>query len=152
MKPGHWFFIPAGAESFHEQFDDLDLISIHFNAELFSQVEIFQDLPETFTAFTPEWEEPLQHLRAPSPPPTAPVVLQRLLWQRLEKSVGGYWHILTANFKCFSNFMPLLEHFSKFPCKNFSATEMVAFMKMGKESFLQTFFRKDRNRAENIFQ
>ena len=35
--------------------------------------------------------------------------------------------------------MPLLERFSKFPCRNFTVTEMAAFMKMGKESFSKRF-------------
>ena len=40
MKPGHWLFIPAGHTAEHEQYNGLNLVSIHFRLMYYSNPDL----------------------------------------------------------------------------------------------------------------
>lgn len=139
MLPCHWLFIPAGAESCHEQSESLELISVHFNMELFPGVEAFLGMKESFCGAAPQWENALRSLLSPDVGTAGVIQLQSILWQMTAGISLSTPIPRMTDYERFARFSGLFEKFSADSGHNYSVEEMAEFMNMGKESFVKHF-------------
>ncbi len=140
LIPGKWLFIPAGHEVEHNQHPGLKLVSIHFNVELYSQLELLTECKQIFQGESPECREAFSALMNQENTSFAVAFsLHALLWQFLTLVTKTGNLSLEKQIRRFANFAPLLEAFGKTPTHDFSVMEMAGIMKMGKESFVKHF-------------
>lgn len=140
MKPGHWLFIPAGHTAEHEQYEGLDLVSIHFNLMFYSNPDILSISRDFHQGYAPEWMESFRRLTCEEPPGLSDVLhLQGLLCNFMTSILQKEQKDLKQYFLDLQTFQPLFDAFQKDPFRNFSVDDMARMMKMGKESFVKKF-------------
>lgn len=140
MTPGHWLFIPAGHPVKHEQYEKLDLVSIHFDLLYYADPGIFSPGPELYQGVAPEAMADFQALvQQEQPGLTGGLKLQKLLCGFLlpileEKGDGP-----ARSLQDLQLFQPLLDRFQQDPRRDYSVDEMAGLMKMGRETFVKKF-------------
>lgn len=139
MIPGNWLFVPAGTHTVHEQYDGLNLISLHFSLELITGVEYLQGCQGFYTGSSPERREEFLVLMNPDSGIREVVMLQKLIWEFVYPIVEQEKEHLQTQPDKLSAFQPLCDAFADSPYRDFSVEEMAKIMKMGKESFVKHF-------------
>lgn len=140
MKPGRWLFIPAGHTAEHEQYNGLDLVSIHFHLMYYSNPDLIPISNDMYQGSAPELTEDFRKLTGEKPPGLADVLhLQSLLYHFLQPILRENQTHLSQYFQSLQTFQPLFDLFRENPQRNFSIDDMAKKMKMGKESFVKKF-------------
>ncbi len=139
LAPGHWLLIPAGCESEHFQRPGLELISLHFNVEIFPRVEVLSGLGGIRSGDDPGARPLLERAAGPSPSPSDAFRLRNWMNSLLAGVFMKSPELLTGQFDRFSEFRPLFERFGRSVCRDCSVAEMAAVMKMGRENFVKRF-------------
>ncbi len=139
LFPDSWIFIPAQHRVLHDQRSGLRLISIHFNVELYSHVELFAGCRKMLNGYAPEYRTAFQELAHRETGLMEAFTLQNVIWRILAETVLPQFPALEPIENRWRKFAALLEKISHTPEKNLSVTEMAALMKMGKESFIKHF-------------
>ena len=139
MRRGRWLFIPAGYEVTHDQHLGLNLISIHFNMELYSHVEFMSGCRRLYQGSNPELLEDFRRFTNPGSRFADVCLFHELMWRFLRPIISREGETLDRRAHNFARFIPLLEEIKRFPYRNFTIDEMAKVMKMGKESFVKHF-------------
>jgi len=139
MRRGHWLFVPAGHEVTHDQHPGLNLISIHFNVELYSHVEFMLGCRRLYQGDNPELLEDFRRFTNREGNFADVSRFHELVWHFLRPVVSGEGEALSRQAHNFARFIPLLEEIKRYPYRNFTIDEMAKVMKMGKESFVKHF-------------
>ena len=141
LTPGHWLLIPAGCESEHFQNPGLELVSIHFNVEIFPRVELLSRLDRIRAGSDPGARPLLKRAAALSPPPSPADAFDLLNWMNalLTEIFREQPALLTGQSDRFAEFTPLFEAFDRRSYCDCSVAEMAAVMKMGRENFVKRF-------------
>lgn len=140
MNPGCWLLIPAGCRAEHEQYEGLDLVSIHFNLMYYSNPEFFVISREMYQGAAPEREKEFRQLTYEKETGLADILhLQNLISSFLLPVMEKEQPRLTQYFQNLQTFQVLFDHFRREPQRNFSIEDMAEIMKMGKENFVKKF-------------
>lgn len=143
MKPGYWLFIPAGHEVEHEQYDGLELISIHFTLTFYSNPGIISFCRDMYQGYAPEKMPEFRSLVFGKRTGFLEVMRQqKLLCEFLLPVVEKEQEHLEEHLKEQLMFRPLFDTFRQEPKRNLSIDDMARIMKMGKESFIKQFTGK----------
>lgn len=138
LLPGKWLYIPPFHEVTHDQRDGLNLISIHFNLELYSRLEVMGECGRIFQGSAPELRGPFEALTVSNAFGEV-ARLHALVWRFLGEVIDRGAPSPEKLGSRFAGFSPLLEAFGKAPHADFSVEEMAGIMKMGKDSFVKRF-------------
>lgn len=136
--PGHWLLIPPGVKTLHEQYEDIRLVSFHFNLEKFPGVEYFSGCP-CVSGFAPEYMEKAAVCMDENISSVQPFILQEMLWHFLALSAGRLKDELESAAVQFVQFQELNRFLQSQLNRNVSVSEMARFMKMSNESFIRSF-------------
>lgn len=139
LLPDTWIFIPALHQVRHDQRAGLQLISIHFNVELYSHVELFDRCGRILSGRAPELRETFKDFTLPDAGVETAFALKHTLWHMLSREIlprAPEAHTLRNRYL---NFTGLLETIDRDPGRNLTVAEMAALMKMGRESFVKRF-------------
>ncbi len=139
LLPDSWIFIPALHRVLHDQRNGLRLISIHFNVELYSHVDLFAGCGQMLSGYAPEHRAAFQKLAERETGLTEAFTLQNVIWRMLAEAILPQLPALESLENRWRKFAALLEKISHTPEKKLSVAEMAALMKMGKESFIKHF-------------
>lgn len=140
MEPGRWLFIPSGHPVVHEQYEGLELVSIHFNLLYYSNPEIISLGEEMHQGFAPAAMDEFRHLNdAKIPAVTEVLRLHKILFEFLLPIAEERRQKLEQDCHQLRNFQPLFDAFQKRPYCNFTVDDMARVMKMGRESFIKKF-------------
>ncbi len=139
LLPGNWLFIPAFHEVEHEQNEGLRLVSLHFNLQLYSQLELLGEVGRIFQGSVPEMREEFAALTLRGGGWGEAFLLHAVIWRFLAKITAEGAPLPEETGLRFSHFSPLLEAFGRRPYTDFSVAEMAGIMKMGRESFVKHF-------------
>jgi len=139
LLPDSWIFIPALHRVRHDQRSGLQLISIHFNVELYSHMELFAGSGRILSGNAPSIRAAFRNLAHRETGMAEAFALQSVLWRMLTEEILPDLPVPGTIENRWRKFAPLLEKISRNPCKNLSVAEMAALMKMGKESFVKHF-------------
>ena len=139
LVPGTWLFVPAFFRVRHEENEGLRLISIHFNVELFADLELFAECCRIVHGIAPECRERFLSLMETGSSFRTAAELHALLFgflaERILPRVPPVDHLREK----YRRFEPLLTVIRQDPRRNLSVGEMASIMKMGKESFVKRF-------------
>ena len=139
LVPGTWLFVPAFFRVRHEENEGLRLISIHFNVELFADLELFAECGRIVHGIAPECRERFLSLMETGSSFRTAAELHALLFgflaERILPRVPPVDHLREK----YRRFEPLLTVIRQDPRRNLSVGEMAGIMKMGKESFVKRF-------------
>jgi AraC-like DNA-binding protein len=139
LIPGQWLFIPAFHEVEHKQTEGLRLISLHFNVQLYSQLELLGECGRIFQGNSPEAREEFAALTACNGKWNEAFLLHAVIWRFLAKILSENTPLPEETGLRFSRFSRLLEEFGRKPYADFSVAEMARIVKMGRESFVKQF-------------
>ena len=139
LLPDSWIFIPALHRVLHDQRSGLRLISIHFNVELYSHVELFAGCGRMLKGTAPDLRATFRKLAHQETGVVEAFALQSVIWRMLTEAILPQIPTLEPIENRWRNFAVLLEKISQAPRKKLSVAEMAAVMKMGKESFVKHF-------------
>lgn len=141
MRPGNWGLIPAGHEVRHDQYEGLQLISIHFELELYPHIELLQQCGRLFTGHSPEFTDAFKKLTVPDVPFADACAIHTLLWYFLTPVLAAEGEKRNEDSRRFAQYAPLLETIQEHPFHDFTVEEMAGIMKTGKETFVKNFRR-----------
>lgn len=139
LVPGTWLFIPAFFRVRHEENEGLNLVSIHFNVELFADLELFSECTGIVHGTAPEYRERFLSLMETSGSFRTAAELHALLFGFLAEKILPRVPPVDHLREKYRRFEPLLTVIRQDPRRNLSVAEMAEIMKMGKESFVKRF-------------
>ena len=151
LLPGRWLYIPPFHEVTHDQRDGLNLVSIHFNLELYSWVEAMRECGRIFHGNAPELQHSFAALTTSDGAFGDVFRLHALLWRFLTEVIDNGALSPETLYGRVANFSPLFEAFGKAPHTDFSVTAMAGIMKMGKESFVKRFLAETGSSPRHFF-
>lgn len=139
LLPGTWLFIPAQHRVRHDQRPGLRLISIHFNVEIHSHIELFAGCIRLASGHAPKMRTTFRKFISRDGLLNTVFGLQSVLWGMLEKEILPQFPEAEQRRNRCRSFTELLETISSDPRKNLSVVQMAALMKMGRENFVKRF-------------
>ena len=137
LLPGVWLFIPAFLQVRHEQ-EDLELLSIHFNVELYQHLELFTGEHLKFGK-APAWRTQMRKFGEISDNFEKSFALRGFIWNFLAQKILPDCTVLEQRIKQFHRFAPLIEKIGRCPWRDLTVAQMAATMHMGKETFAKLF-------------
>ena len=151
LLPGKWLYLPPFHEVMHDQREGLNLVSIHFNLELYSRLEVMGECGRIFQGNAPELRSSFAALTKPGGAFGEVARLHALVWRFLTEVIDRGAPSPEKLGRRFAGFSPLLEAFGKAPHADFSVEEMAGIMKMGRESFVKRFSAETGGSPRNFF-
>lgn len=139
LVPGTWLFVPAFFRVRHKENEGLRLVSIHFNVELFADLELFSECGRIVHGLAPEYRERFLSLTETGSSFRTAAELHALLFGFLAEKILPRVPPVDHLRKKYRRFEPLLNVIRQDPRRNLSVGEMASIMKMGKESFVKRF-------------
>ena len=139
LVPDTWLFVPAFFRVRHEENEGLRLVSIHFNAELFADLELFAECGGIVHGISPEYRERFLSLLETESGFRTAAELHALLFGFLAEKILPRVPPVDHLREKYRRFEPLLAVIRQDPRRTLSVGEMASIMKMGKESFVKRF-------------
>lgn len=139
LVPDTWLFVPAFFRVRHEENEGLRLVSIHFNVELFADLELFSECDRIVHGVSPEYRERFLSLLETRSSFRTAAELHALLFGFLAEKILPRVPPVDHLREKYRRFEPLLTVIRQDPHRNLSVGEMASIMKMGKESFVKRF-------------
>ena len=121
----------------HEQ-EDLELLSIHFNVELYQHLELFTGEHLKFGK-APAWRTQMRKFGEISDSFEKSFALRGFIWNFLAQKILPDCTVLEQRIKQFQRFAPLIEKIGRCPWRDLTVAQMAATMHMGKETFAKLF-------------
>ena len=151
LVPGTWLFVPAFFGVRHEENEGLRLISIHFNVELFADLELFSECGRIVHGTAPEYRERFLSLLATESSFRTAAELHALLFHFLAEKVLPRIPSVDRLREKYRRFETLLTVIRQDPRRNLSVAQMAGIMKMGKESFVTRFHAELGSSPKHLF-
>ena len=139
LIPHTWLFIPAFFGVRHEENEGLKLISIHFNVELFADLELLSECDRIVHGIAPEYRERFSSLTDTGSGLRTAAQLHALLFHFLAEMILPEVPPVDHLREKYRRFAALLTVIRQDPRRNLSVARMAEIMKMGKESFVKRF-------------
>ena len=139
LVPGTWLFVPAFFRVRHEENEGLKLISVHFNVELFADLELFSECNRIVHGLAPEYRERFLSLTETGSSFRTAAELHALLFGFLAEKILPRIPPVDHLREKYRRFEALLAVIRQDPRRNLSVARMAEIMKMGKESFVKRF-------------